>query len=69
MGDTILKTLKVLQAAIDGKGYKSPPGVKEEKRAIAQILALVAIAEELQRANQLKEMELRRLYGKDFERE
>lgn len=69
MYDTIKGVLKILDSSLGehaGKNYVSFLDTKKEKRVVAQILALVAIAEELKRANQLKEMELRRKYGDDF---
>ena len=63
MDTTIKQALVVLNDALNPQ-YSSD--VAEKKFFAAQILAITALVEELAKANQIKERELRRLYGDDF---
>lgn len=55
MNTTIIQVLQILDNSLDPQ-YST--GVMEKKVRIAQVLVLVAIAEELEKANEMKKKEI-----------
>jgi hypothetical protein len=65
MSQTIKDALQVYNS-ISSNDYESSGSNFQHNISIVQVLALIAIAEELEKANQLKEKELKRIYGNGF---
>jgi len=63
---TLSDALDILNSSLDTERYTKSDRIKNEKRSIATTMALIAIGEQLERANQLKEAELKARYGKDI---
>jgi hypothetical protein len=63
MSDTMINVLRVLNDSLD---LQYSPEVANRKALTAQVLAIIAVAEELQKANEMKKKELLRLYGDRF---